>query len=791
MLETTVHQQKELGMARWQLNEPCKAAAYNLRRALSSSGLLEAKSTTLWQSTVSVGDVVMFSKQDAGVVLQCLGDDQALWLLLQSLHHLSDHAWGCRWQLTQKQKLWKVRADEPWRAAMESSAGRLCVRYAVLANTGLSCATICQDRDLKRWTYRSWNLSLRLMRQERSAAEEAVANLAAVASKPVVMTRWPRWFLESLEPLQRLGAVQRLPAAFFQVWFLVASCSCSGRGASGFALLQKLSERTWLRESLSWWERCTKEAARLRELRSHQQDLLRLRHRNAAAAAKVAAPSTAACEELSLRLVLTAWAGAAKTAAAASAETLLPAVQEPGRGGPSLQDAPSKELEAILQAAQQGSGVSQPHDQLQQELRRALQEQQSNFARSWRRMQEEQEELQRQRFLLVDELARCRESAAQAKEVACGERQELLAKLQLAEEEAASGKERLGAEIPEEAKVCEEADRPSSEVALAESKVPCGGVSSEFTPANGNALASQVVCGERDGLSGELAPAKSNAPTGEAVCEEGDRPSSELAPAESKAVCGEGERRSSGLTPVESHAQELQVLSQDLLLQLGSVRERRQEAWWKHLHCLEQRILRQTTTSALRATFTAWRGQSSGAESFRRRQLLDGHWVPWDERRLGRSFRAWAMLVMAVGRRRALLAVAVEAFAGGRARVKRRTSFWAWKVAAAGAPAPTASSSAQTSPDEPAPTASSSTQISPPDTPAPTASSSTQTSPDEPAPTASSSTQTSPDAPAPTASSSVQTSPDEPAPTASGSTQTSPDAPAPTASSGVQTVPGL
>lgn len=114
MLETTVHQQKKLGMARWQLNEPCKAAAGNLRRALSSSGLLEAKSTTMWQSTVSVGDVLIFSKQDAGVVLQCLGDDQALWLLLQSLQHLSDHAWGCRWQLTQKQKLWKVRADEPY-----------------------------------------------------------------------------------------------------------------------------------------------------------------------------------------------------------------------------------------------------------------------------------------------------------------------------------------------------------------------------------------------------------------------------------------------------------------------------------------------------------------------------------------------------------------------------------------------------------------------------------------------------------------------------------------------------
>ncbi|CAE7622360.1 HKR1 [Symbiodinium sp. CCMP2592] len=678
---------------------------------------------------------------------------------------------------------------------MESSAGRLCVRYAVLANTGLSCATICQDRDLKRWTYRSWNLSLRLMRQERSAAEEAVANLAAVASKPVVMTRWPRWCLESLEPLQRLGAVQRLPVAFFHAWVLVARCSCTRRGASGFALLHKLSERTWLRESLSWWERCTKEAARLRELRSHQQDLLRLRHRNAAAAAKVAAPSTAACEELSLRLLLTAWAGAAKTAAAASAETLLPAVEELGRGGSSLQDAPPKEgveeLEAILKATQQGSGVSQPHDQLQQEceeLRRALSEQQGNFARSWRRMQEEQEELQRQRFLLVDELARCRESAAQAQEVACGERQELLAKLQLAEEKAASGKERLDTEISDEAQVCEEAVRPSSELALAESKAPCGEVSSEFTPANGNALASQVVCGERDGLSGELAPTKSNAPTGEAECEEGDRPSSELAPAETKAVCGEGERRISGLTPVESHAQELQVLSQDLLLQLGSVRARRQEAWWKHLHCLEQRILRQTTTSALRATFTAWRSQSSGAESFRRRQLLDGHWVPWDERRLGRSFRAWAMLVMAVGRRRALLAVTVEAFASGRARVKRRASFCAWKVAAAGAPAPTASSSVQTSPDVPAITASSSTQTSP-DAPAPTASSSVQTSPDVPAITASSSTQTSPDAPTPTASSSVQTSPDAPATTASSSTQTSPDALAPTASSSTQTSP--
>ncbi|CAE7457065.1 unnamed protein product, partial [Symbiodinium sp. CCMP2456] len=610
--------------------------------------------------------------------------------------------------------------QEEWRAAMESSAGRLCVRYAVLANTGLSCATICQDRDLKRWTYRSWNLSLRLMRQERSAAEEAVANLAAVASKPVVLTRWPRWCLESLEPLQRLSGAPSLPAAFFRAWVLVASCSCSRRGAVGFDLLLQLSERTWLRESLSWWERCTKEAARLRELRNHQQDLLQLRHRNAAAAAKVAAPSTAACEELSLRLLLTAWAGAAKTAAAGSAETLLPAVEEPGRGGPPLEDASSKELEAILQGSQPGSGVSQPHDSLQQEceeLRRALQEQQSNFARSWRRMQEEQEELQRQRFLLVDELARCRESAARDQEVACGERQELLAKLELAE--AASGKGRLGTEIPEEAQVCEEGSKPSSELASAESKAcDCGEVSSEFTPANGNALASQVACGEGDGLSGELTPAKNNAPTGQ-VCEggdksslglasaegqakacpeAGDRPSCEVASTESKAVCGEGDRQSSGLTPVESHAQELQVLSQDLLLQLGSVRERRQEAWWKHLHCLEQRILRQTATSVLRATLTAWRSQSSGAESFRRRQLLDGHWVPWDERRLGRSFRAWATLAMAVGRRRALLAVAVEAFSSARARVKRRASFFSWKVAAADAPVSTASSNAQASP---------------------------------------------------------------------------------------------
>eukprot|EP00439_Symbiodinium_sp_Y106_P086640 s50_g34.t2 len=95
----------------------------------------------------------------------------------------------------------------------------------------------------------------------------------------------------------------------------------------------------------------------------------------------------------------------------------------------------------------------------------------------------------------------------------------------------------------------------------------------------------------------------------------------------------------------------------------------------------------------------------------------------------------------------------------------------------------------------PAPTASSSTQTSP-EAPAPTASSGVQASPDAPAPTASSSTQTPPDAPVPTASSSVQTSTDAPAATASCSTQTSPGAPctdvqARTATSAVQTAADL
>lgn len=36
-----------------------------------------------------------------------------------------------------------------------------CVRYAVLANAGLACASICQGRFLRRWFWKAWRLSLK------------------------------------------------------------------------------------------------------------------------------------------------------------------------------------------------------------------------------------------------------------------------------------------------------------------------------------------------------------------------------------------------------------------------------------------------------------------------------------------------------------------------------------------------------------------------------------------------------------------------------------------------------
>ena len=46
-----------------------------------------------------------------------------------------------------------------------------CVRYAVLANAGLACASICQGRLLRLWFWKAWRLSLASNRRERGGRE--------------------------------------------------------------------------------------------------------------------------------------------------------------------------------------------------------------------------------------------------------------------------------------------------------------------------------------------------------------------------------------------------------------------------------------------------------------------------------------------------------------------------------------------------------------------------------------------------------------------------------------------
>ena len=47
----------------------------------------------------------------------------------------------------------------------------MCVRYAVLANAGLACASICQGRLLRLWFWKAWRLSLASNRRERGGRE--------------------------------------------------------------------------------------------------------------------------------------------------------------------------------------------------------------------------------------------------------------------------------------------------------------------------------------------------------------------------------------------------------------------------------------------------------------------------------------------------------------------------------------------------------------------------------------------------------------------------------------------
>ncbi|CAE7267901.1 unnamed protein product, partial [Symbiodinium pilosum] len=100
--------------------------------------------------------------------------------------------------------------------------------------------------------------------------------------------------------------------------------------------------------------------------------------------------------------------------------------------------------------------------------------------------------------------------------------------------------------------------------------------------------------------------------------------------------------------------------------------------------------------------------------------------MPWDELRMGRCFRGWGAVVSAVRSRRVFLAVAVEASAASRIRRLRMNAWLAWQEVLAEAPAPTATSAAQTVPDTPPPMATSAAQTLPD---APTSTSAAQTLP--------------------------------------------------------------
>ncbi|CAE7305772.1 unnamed protein product, partial [Symbiodinium natans] len=239
----------------------------------------------------------------------------------------------------------------------------------------------------------------------------------------------------------------------------------------------------------------------------------------------------------------------------------------------------------------------------------------------------------------------------------------------------------------------------------------------------------QAARGEGDQLNSELSSAESHAQELQARSREllveldAER-------AQQQAARGERDHLHSELASAESQAQELQARCRDLLaernaeraqqqagshelqLQLDAVLARRRAAWWKHLQVLELRIQRHSSAAVRRAVLAAWRSRSAGAESCRRRQLLDGHWVPWDERRLGRNFRSWAAAVFAIRRRRALLAVAVEVSAAMRTRGARLWAWRAWQQVLADAPVPTCTSASQTPGQAPG-TSTSSVQTAP------------------------------------------------------------------------------
>ncbi|CAJ1365169.1 unnamed protein product, partial [Effrenium voratum] len=87
-----------------------------------------------------------------------------------------------------------AKESEEWRCALETSVGRTCVRYAVLANAGLACVRICQDRGARSWAFRAWRGLLEAQREGRLAryrweAEAAKREAEEVARSPLLGQR--------------------------------------------------------------------------------------------------------------------------------------------------------------------------------------------------------------------------------------------------------------------------------------------------------------------------------------------------------------------------------------------------------------------------------------------------------------------------------------------------------------------------------------------------------------------------------------------------------------------------
>ena len=94
--------------------EHVKPAHERLKAALRCPDLRTAKAMRLWQSTVTVGDVLIFSSGRGGVVEQCLGSSGHLWALLRPMTPVPQgkHAWGSIWQLCDSYLCWEAAPTE-------------------------------------------------------------------------------------------------------------------------------------------------------------------------------------------------------------------------------------------------------------------------------------------------------------------------------------------------------------------------------------------------------------------------------------------------------------------------------------------------------------------------------------------------------------------------------------------------------------------------------------------------------------------------------------------------------